>query len=55
VKKTLFPYSNDHFDEFISNEIISDVLNYLQRDCPIEFKPNFQIQDSKESCLKVLR
>ena len=55
VKKTLFPYSNDHFDEFISNEIISDVFHYVNGDCPLAFKPNFEMDDSKEACLKVLR
>ena len=55
VKKTLFPYSNDHFDEFISNEVISDVFHYVNGDCPLAFKPNFEMDDSKEGCLKVLR
>ena len=55
VKKTLFPYSNDHFDEFISHGIISDVFKYVNGDCPLTFKPNFEIDDSKEGSLKVLR
>ena len=55
VKKKLFPYSNEHFEEFISPEIISDVYNYIQEECPHDFKPNFEVKESNEYCLKVLR
>ena len=55
MKKTLFPYSDEHFDEFISNEVISDVFKYIEGDCPTEFKPDFEIENSKEGCLKLLR
>ena len=55
VKKTLFPYSDEHLDEYISSEIITDVFKYVQGDCPSDFKPNFEVEESKETCLRVLR
>ena len=57
VKKILFPYSERLLDDFISDEIVTEIVDYLQVDgaCPQEYKPDFVVEKTRESCLQVLR